>query len=413
MSDEPTVSPETDAPEIPAAEVTSPEPSEPAKPVRSRFERREQASADALRGLLRDFFAEVAPEQALNEPLTLNIQVELIPGEPGELFFKPSLRKQLARQMPVAPGSSPSFTEGFVYNHHDESADGPGCRPSEADQVFAGYDPMGRPLWQSYMQFLLDQKDESVDQLHQRRGGPVTRLQRGKDLKSEQTGSFGKASKIYSLLGQLTSGYYELPKAFQPAANAERFALTVQIVETRDPKGRLILGLNVIGGGLLPNELESLLQDHGFRGLRDALSNARRSLTGLEQEARMVLAARENDRFHQIMRRVPRILQTLKDELEGRGTPKRAAAPRQDDRWKKDLPEASPRELVFDSARDSWILLGASGQAHVFAADGHHITSFPVAPDLIEKRIVSGRWILEAPDAETVLGRIHTAAAAR
>jgi len=399
------------------ADIPTPPPSEPppappeaspapAKPARSRFERREQASADALRGLLRDFFAEVAPEQALTEPLTLNIQVELIPGEPGELFFKPSLRKQLSRQMPVAPGGAAGFVEGFVYNHHDESPEGPGCRPAEADQVFAGYDAMGRPQWVSYTQYLLDQRDEAVDQLHQRHGAPVTRVQRGKDLKAEQTGSFGKSSRVYSLLGQLTSGYFELPKAFHAVAGADRFALTVQVAETRDPKGRLMLGLNVIAGGLLPVDLPAVLQEHRFRGLSGALERARLDLAELEQEARVALAARESDKFQQVMRRVPRIIQSLRDHLEGRQAPKRPG-PKQDDRWKTDLPDAGLQELVFDSARDSWILLGASGQAHVFAPNGRHITSFPVTPDLIEKRIVSGRWLLEAAGGEAVLEKIR------
>jgi len=405
MNEEPVIP--MDAEEHPAPTPSVPPPvSEPAKPVRSRFERREQASADALRGLLRDFFAEIAPEQALTEPLTLTLQVELMPGEPGELFFKPSLRKQLARQMPLTPGGSTGFVEGFVYNHHDGDAEGPGCRPVEADQVFAGYDAMGRPQWMSYTQFLLNGRDEAVDQLHQRHGGPVTRMQRGKDLKSEQSVSFGKTSRVYSLLGQLTSGFYELPKAFHAAAGSERFALTVQVVETRDAKGRLMLGLNPVAGGLLPVEFQAVLMEHRFRGLREGLEGARQNLASLEQEARVALAARETERFQQVMRKVPRILQDLKDSMEGRTAPPRAA-PKQDDRWKNDLSEAGLSELFFDSARDSWVLLGASGQAHVFAANGHPITSFPVTPDLIEKRIVSGRWQMEAPGGEAVLAKIR------
>lgn len=406
----PTEVAETPVESLPEVEETAAAaPDAPPKPNRSRLQRREQAAADALRGLIRDLIAEKAPETPLTEVLPLTLQVELLPGSPGELRFTPSLRRQVNDQLPDTCYGSPHYLEGFVFNHQTGTAEGEGCRPLEADQIFAGYDNMGRPVWQSYTQWLLDRKDEAVDQLHQRRGGAVTRIQRGKDLKAEQSAVFGKASRDYALLGQLTSGYYDLPKGYDRVAGVDRVAVTVQIAETRDTRGRLQLRLNVIAGGLLPDEWQTLLQEHGFRNLREGLEAARAALAEVERSARQASMAKQPEGLQQAMRRVPRVLQQLQDHLEGRKPAKTSDRP-QDGRWKEDLAEITEGEVFHDASRDSWVFLGPRGLAHVFHESGRWITTFPVTADLIEKRIVSERWQMDPAGAAAVYARVCAAA---
>lgn len=380
----------------------------PTKPARSRTERREQAAADALRGLIRDYLLEKCPdalEQA--EPMSFTLKVELIPGEPGEMSFTPHLRKQLGRQVQTRSPEPLLFEEGAMYDFQEEKTD---CRPSDPAEVFAGYDSMGRPQWHSYTQVLLDARDPEVDQLHLSRGRPLVRYQRGKDLKAGQLGSFGKASRTYSLLGQVTAGFYRLPPAFAKRAGSETLAFTFQVVETRDVHGKLRLRLNTLVGGLLPVEVGDLLQDRDFRGVAAARDEALRALQRVEEKALAASAMRDSEGFQAAMRRVPGVLYGLRDVLEGKrkGEGRGPAGDRKpsDDRFKADLPEATAGEFFRDAERKSWVLVGGSGFAHAFQDSGRYVTSFPVNPGLIESRILSERWQMGAAEAEAVLAKV-------
>ena len=408
----PETSPEmpTEDPQLAADPAPVPaEPSAaPAKPARSRTERREQAAADALRGLIRDYLLEKCPDALEQpEPMTFTLKVELIPGEPGEMSFTPHLRKQLGRQVQTRSPEPLLFEEGAMYDFQEEKTD---CRPSDPAEVFAGYDSMGRPQWTSYTQVLLDARDPEVDQLHQSRGRPLVRHQRGKDLKAEQLGSFGKTSRTYSLLGQVTAGFYRLPPAFAKIAGGEKLAFTFQVVETRDVHGKLRLRLNTLAGGLLPVELNDLLQDRDFRNVAAARDEAVRALERVEEKALAASAMRDSAGFQSAMRRIPGVLYGLRDGLEGKSRGPGHGNPRDrkpaNDRYKADLPEASSGEFFRDAERNSWVLVGASGFAHAFQDSGRYVTSFPVNPGLIESRILSERWQLGAANAEAVLARV-------
>ena len=398
---------------VPSAEADAP-PVAAAKP-RSRYERKEQASADALRGLIRDYLMEKYPSlMEKGEEIPLLLQVKLTPGEPGELCFSPDLRRQLSDQLAEAAAPEAEFREGAVFDFQAESNESPDCRPPDPTRVFAGYDSMGRPQWQAYFQLLLDARDPDVDRLHAKNARPVVRIQRGKDLKAAQLGSYGRASRAYALLGQLTAGYYRLPPAFVRVAGDDRLALTFQIVETRTGKNTFALRLNTLAGGLLDLEINDLLQEPAFRDVARAREGMIKELDRLQAQAGKAHAAHDTEGFQKAMRRIPRLLSQMREALEGREGPagrgrmERGRPP--DDRWKADAREAAPEIFFRDVERDSWVLLGGRGQAHVFGQNGNHITSFKVTPDLIEKRILAERWRAFAESDAPVLAAVRDAA---
>jgi hypothetical protein len=394
------------AEEQPAQPPPAAAPEAPAAPARSRTERREQASADALRGLIRDFLLEKYPAiMEAGEPLLLSIDLLLEPGEPGALRFEPDLRRQVSEQVQVLLAPRDAFEEGAVYDFQQNSPRVPGCRPPEPDAVFAGYDNLGRAKWHSFTQCLLDARDPRVDQVAGKAGRPVSLLQKGKDLRSEQLSSHGRANKAYSLLGQLSCGYFSLPPAYAKTAGGDKLALTFQIVETRDTRGDFALRLNLLAGGLLATEVKDLLQEPAFRRLAAACDHARGKTADIERRAREALAQRDSDGFQRAMRRVPAILQDLANDVENPSEP--ARAPQPDPRvWTGDVAEARPDDLFFDSPRESWVLLGSRGKAHAFSTDGRYITTFPVTAAMLEQRIVSGRWVAEHADRDTQLARM-------
>ncbi|MCC5848018.1 MAG: hypothetical protein JJU29_07980 [Verrucomicrobia bacterium] len=431
IEDTETAVPPTGEAESPAEETPSsapseaPLPDENVKPVeaeaspevvakpRSRYERKEQASADALRGLIRDYLMEKYPSlMEKGEEIQILLQVSLTPGEPGELCFSPDLRRQLSDQLAEAAAPEAEFRDGAVFDFQAGSNESPDCRPPDATQVFAGYDSMGRPQWQAYFQLLLDARDPDVDRLHAKNARPVVRIQRGKDLKAAQLGSYGRASRAYSLLGQLTTGYYRLPSAFVRVAGDDRLALTFQIVETRTGKNTFALRLNTLAGGLLDLEINDLFQEPAFRDVARAREGMVKELERLEAQAGKAHAAHDTEGFQKAMRRIPRLLGQMQEVLEGRGENRggmeKGRPP--DDRWKADALEAEPEIFFKDVERDSWVLLGGRGQAHVFGKNGNHITSFKVTPDLIEKRILAERWRAYDESDAPVLAAVRAAA---
>lgn len=397
------------APSAPSTPMEAAPP--PTKPARSRYERREQASADALRGLIRDYIAEKYPLlMERGETLPLNLRVDLIPGEPGELYFMPDLRRQLSVQLAETAAPPAAFREGWVFDFQAGTNESPLCRPPSSIAVFAGFDNMGRPKWQEYTQVLLDAKDPEVERLRHKTASLVARVRMGKELKEEQLGSHGRASKDFSLLGQLTAGWFSLPPAFAKIAGDERLAITFQIVETRI-KGDFGLKLNTLAGGLLPMELDDLFQESGFRNVAKARARTVDEIASMEGRARAALAAKNTSEFQGVMRGVPKLLNRFKGWLENDKPRTGAQRPPPDPSlWKEDALEAGVDEVFFDAVRSSWLLLGSRGKAHVFTENGRHVTSFALTPDLIEKRIVSERWVGGKEEAKSVLSSIKHAA---
>ncbi len=410
-------SPSADA----SAETEAPPAAEAKKPTRSRFERREQAAADALRGLIRDSLAVAFPQvMEQGERFQLSLNFELVAGEPGELRFTPGLRSQIEEQFAQHFSPRNAFVEGAVYDFSAASAEAPGCRPPEADSVFAGFDNLGRPKWSSISQRFLDLQDERVGLLSRDKPtAPLVHQERGKDLRSEQLSSAGKANKSFSLLGQLIAGTWKLPDAFAKVAGEAKLALTIQIVETLDAQGRFALRLNVLAGGLQAQEFSDLLQEPAFRDLSRALDRARNALATLEEKARAAQAQREAQHFQKEMKRVPRILQQLMREIEqprSKRKPaprkeggRREASTRQDPRWQDDVRVATDGDVLWDRERSNWVLLGAEGKAHAFAKDGRYLTSFAADEKRLENRILDLVWQPGHPDAVSFLATLQQA----
>ncbi len=377
----------------------------PPSPKLSRYERREQASADALRGLIRDFLMEKYPalmesKQALN----LSIDLVLEPGEPGGLRFTPDLRKQVSEQAMALLAPRDAYEEGAVYDFQQESARGPGCRPAEGDQVFGGYDNLGRPVWKTLTQVLLDAQDPRVDALTGRVGRAVALVQLGKELRCQQLSSHGRSNKGYSLLGQVVCGYYGLPPAYVKLAGGAKLAVSLHVVETRDARGQFALRMNTVAGGFLAQEFEDLLKEPALRGLAMAREAMRTKVADLESRGREALIRRDSEAFQKAMRRIPGLLRDFAEAVENPGA---GVRPPVDPRvWKEDVAEARPDEVFYDNHRHSWVVLGTRNRAHAFSQEGVYLTTFHAPAAVLEQRILSGRWQVEHPERSALLGRL-------
>ena len=179
--------------------------------ARERFERRSKAVTDALRTLIRDFHSSQFPQhEGGGKPQTLQLTLDVDPSADWELSFTPDLADQLVRQLEDAEAGAGQFIDGAVYSFHAETSDDTSCRPPSLTEVFAGYSSLGHPQWKEFAQVLIDQKDDRAGDLYDARSPLVCVVQYGNELKKELLASYGRASKTFSILGQVVAGYLAL-----------------------------------------------------------------------------------------------------------------------------------------------------------------------------------------------------------
>ncbi|HSG39955.1 MAG TPA: hypothetical protein VLE27_09990, partial [Thermoanaerobaculia bacterium] len=74
-----------------------------------------------------------------------------------------------------------------------------------------------------------------------------------------------------------------------------------------------------------------------------------------------------------------------------------------------DLARAKPEDLLFDTRRETLVVVGDRGRAHVFNLTGKLVTSVRYNPAVIEKRRKNGMWRpAGAEEVRTVRERVET-----
>ena len=271
-------------------EQPAPENELSAAPRKSRSERREQAACDAVRTFIRDMhmdrFGAIKPKPG---EIDIVLRLKTKPSEDWSLRFDPSLGEQLHVQLVDAQTKWNIFRPGHVHCFRCDSSECEHSVPPSPLSVFTGYAPNGVAEWIEFVQVLIEAKDDRVDQLFSGRTGIVARLQFGHDLRDRQLSSFGRASKTYSILGQVAVGYFALPPS-KERGDAQKLAITFQIVEMRGEAGEQRLRLNAIAN-VPGTDLSELLASNWQTGVYRAREIAVRSLEAIERRAK---AARMN-----------------------------------------------------------------------------------------------------------------------
>jgi hypothetical protein len=364
--------------------------------------RREQAVRDALRALLREqhaaLFGAAAPAVGT---VSLQVRAAADPQAGWEVAFDPPLRRQVEESLVEAQAAGAALQPGRVYCFR---CDGTACghaAPPTPLAVFRGYEPNGTPAWSEFVQALLDARDERAGTLYATPPRVVAAVQLGHELRRRQLAVFGRASRRYAVLGQVTAGYFPLGRPGERAGvSADRIALTVQAVETRGPRGRTEVRLHALPGGLDAAQWQALLADDWCPWVGRSLRTAADDLARLtrEIEARRE-AGREN--ASQPLGRIPVILQRLARGLE-QGSRQEARRTRHAEARREerrpvhkaldDAAAAQAGDLLFDERRRTFVVRGRHGRAHVFAPDGKHVTSLVLPADGAAARVRTGRW---------------------
>lgn len=312
----------------------------------------------------------------------------------------------------------------------------------EPRQVFAGYGPTGVPRYLDFGQLLLERRDPRVETLFRDAPGLVALTLGEADLCAALAAPFQKREDGFRLLGQVTAGWFRV----RAETGVEvPFAVAFQILSVRGKRGRRSLVLNVLGTAPGGGPLEALYDRLGnipwldaVRWAQTALASVERSLDsppparrpgdkpGSRSTARPGSAnpAGGGSGPARALELAPRRLQGILDglahrlEKDRRGRDRRtqhaeirrAEGDRPTGMALADLARASAHEVLADVERDTLVVLGEKGRAHVFNRAGRHVTSIRYTQGALDKRRARGLWRpAKAEEIAALLTAVKTA----
>lgn len=288
-----------------------------------------------------------------------------------------------------------AFRPGHAWCHRCESLTCEHSRPSSSRHVFVGYTPTGLPRWEDFAQVCLERKHPRVDQLYDDPPALLTLVQNKASLHGQMLAAFENTS--YELLGQLIAGFFPVRTRVEEGRGV--LALTVQVAASHTRRGKLRLGLNLLGRTPSGDDLERLWDRHEELPWRKAVRWAQSALQTVTsnrggRSARPSRAALE--------RRAERILQGLARRLErdhrARGRRTRHAEERHasgDRPTRKALDDAravSADTLFVDERSGTMVVLGERGRTHFFTPGGRHVSSVRYSREAIERKLKFELW---------------------
>jgi hypothetical protein len=287
------------------------------------------------------------------------------------------------------------FEPGSVYCLRCRSARCEHTQPTQSTEVFAGYSPSGTPLFLELGQWLLEQRDPRVDQVYRKPPKLLARVTLGRDLTGQLLPAFRDLDSGYHIYGQVVAGWFRYPDA---TGMDQPLALTFQVVSSQPAEGPKRFGLNLIGRVPGDEPLETLFDRAGELPWAVAAQWGQGVLRQVEHS----MSRKQAPEAEAIDKRLEGLLNGLARRLERkqRARERRTAhghqRHREKDRptWKAqaDLATAREEELLFDTRRETLIVLGERGRAHVFNQAGKLVTSIRYSPFSIERRRKNGIW---------------------
>ena len=263
--------------------------------------------------------------------------------------------------------------------------------PADSRQVFAGWGPAGLPRFVDFGQWLLQRRDPRVDQLYREAPPLVTVVVPEAELAGSLIPAFRQREDDYRIHSQVTAGWYQ-------AGARQPFAVSLQVVSTRARGRRRRFGVNVVGIGPGGEPLEKLYDQIGQIPWGDAVRWAQGVLMGIEGQLDRSLRARRESVEKRIEGLANAVARRLEKDWRGKerrtlhGQQRHAGKDRPTRMAMADLSRATAENLLFDTRRETLVVVGDRGRAHVFNLAGKLVTSVRYNPAVIEKRRQNGVW---------------------
>ncbi len=337
--------------------------------------------------------------------LTLQIPVSSGGQVPEEAVGQ--ARESLEREIDGLLAHRAAFRPGRVLCIRCASADCEHAGPGGPRQVFAGYGATGIPRFQDFGQWLLERQHPQIDRLYRRPPQLVTDVVSGAELTGQVLGAFRQRRLDYRVHGQVAAGWFSVPGrngVFDPVA------LTFQVISSarkklRGRRGRRRLGLNVLGVGPAGEPLADLYDRLGQIPWAGAVRWSQEALDSIErsQGRKSATPERLSGRIEGVLGGIARRLEhhrRSRDRRTGHAQKRHKEGDRPTHMALRDLSRAGDEDVLFDLRRETLIVLGDKGRAHVWSAAGKLVTSIRYSPDSIAKKKKLEIW-RQATAAET------------
>lgn len=285
--------------------------------------------------------------------------------------------------------------------------------PTDSRQVFTGWRASGLPRFADFGQWLLQRRDPRVDLLYREPPQLVIHVVPEAELTGDLPPAF-QPEGGYRIHGQAVAGWYRAPDPNGPAGLRQPVAVSFQVISSRSRGQRRRFGVNIIGIGPGGEPLENLYDRIGEIPWSDAVRWAQGALTGLEaQLERSPRIPNEvvDQRLEGIVQGLARRLEKGwrgKERRTGHGEQRHREGDRPTRMALADFARAAPENLLFDTRRETLVVVGDRGRAHVFSLEGKLVTSVRYNPASIEKRRSNGIWRpAAAEEVSTVRERLE------
>lgn len=281
---------------------------------------------------------------------------------------------------------------GHVYCLRCNTAECEHSSNRDERQVFAGYGPSGMPRFLDFGQWILERQNPQLDNLYQKPPRLVTDVASGQDLQAQLLPAFRDRKTHFRVHGQVTAGWFRLPRADRTLSS---LAMTFQIIssarKTGRQRGQRRLGLNLLINGFdgeplvaLYDRMEELPWAAAVQWCHEALDSIERS-----QGKKKTTAQHLERRLEGVLQGIARRLQHDRRAREKR-TDHAQKRHREGDRptrlAQQDLAQARNERILFDSRRQTLVVLGPRGRAHVWSPAGKLVTSMRASPDSIQRK---------------------------
>lgn len=280
--------------------------------------------------------------------------------------------------------------------------------PTDSRQVFAGWSPAGLPRFVDFGQWLLQRRDPRVDLLYREYREPpqvVTVVVPEAELAGSLIPAFKQREDSYRIHAQVAAGWYQAPAPNGPSGYRQPFAISLQVISSRTSRStsrsnrhRRRFGLNVLGIGPGGEPLENLYDRLGEIPWGDAVRWAQGVLVGIEGQLESSPRTPPEAVEKRIEGMANAVARRLEKDWRGKERRTRHGQQRHEEKDRPtrmalaDLARAAPENLLYDTRRETLVVVGDRGRAHVFNLAGKLVTSVRYNPAIIEKRRNNGVW---------------------
>ncbi len=299
------------------------------------------------------------------------------------------------------------FRPGRVLCIRCASADCEHAAPVSSRQVFAGYGATGIPRFEDFGQWLLERRHPKIDRLYRRPSRLVTVVASGAELTGLLLPAFRPRRLDYRVHGQVAAGWFSVPgRSGGPGSRGQAgglLAQTFQVVSSarKVRKGRRArrrrLGLNILGTGPAGEPLAEVYDRPDQIPWAGAVRWSQQALDSIErsQGRKSATAEHLSSRIEGVLNGIARRLEhhrRSRDRRTGHAQKRHQEGNRPTDMALRDLTRAGDENVLFDLRRETLIVLGDKGRAHVWSTSGKLVTSIRYSPDSIGKKMKLEIW---------------------